>query len=164
MTTTQTGIGIDVHKFTDEGKLILGGLIIDCEFGILAHSDGDVLTHAIIDSLLGACTLGDIGIYFPSSSPKYKNISSLKLLRTTLCLINKEKWVIKHIDATIIAEKPRLMEYIPKIKDSLIEVLRINSDQINIKATTTDGLGYIGQGLGISCHAIATVERKNEDL
>ncbi|MFL2803657.1 MAG: 2-C-methyl-D-erythritol 2,4-cyclodiphosphate synthase [Dehalococcoidia bacterium] len=155
----RTGIGYDVHRFSPDINLILGGVSIPYDFGLLGYSDGDVLIHSIIDSLLGACSMGDIGDYFPSGDPKFENISSLVLLKRTNEIIRESSWAIENIDATIIAEKPRLKKFVKLMEKSIATTLGILSNQINIKSTTTDGLGMIGKGEGISVISIATVQK-----
>tara|TARA_B100001123_G_scaffold403921_1_gene492876 strand:+ start:24 stop:491 length:468 start_codon:yes stop_codon:yes gene_type:complete len=152
------GTGFDVHNLNDNRKLILGGVEIPFDKGLEGHSDGDVVIHAIIDSLLGAGGLGDIGQYFPSSDMKYKNISSITLLESTLEIITAAGWTIGNIDVTIIAQRPQISTFIELIKTSLSAALNIKSSLINIKATTTDGLGFIGQGKGIACQSVALIE------
>ncbi|MQG84814.1 MAG: 2-C-methyl-D-erythritol 2,4-cyclodiphosphate synthase [SAR202 cluster bacterium] len=152
------GTGFDVHNLNDNRKLILGGVEIPFDKGLEGHSDGDVVIHAIIDSLLGAGGLGDIGQYFPSSDMKYKNISSITLLESTLEIITSAGWTIGNIDVTIIAQRPQISTFIELIKTSLSSALNIKSSLINIKATTTDGLGFIGQGKGIACQSVALIE------
>ena len=152
------GTGFDVHNLNDNRKLILGGVEIPFDKGLEGHSDGDVVIHAIIDSLLGAGVLGDIGQYFPSSDMKYKDINSISLLESTLEIINAAGWSIGNIDVTIIAQEPKLSTFIELIKTSLSTALNIKSNLINIKATTTDGLGFIGQGKGIACQSVALIE------
>ncbi len=152
------GTGFDVHNLNDNRKLILGGVEIPFDKGLQGHSDGDVVIHAIIDSLLGAGGLGDIGQYFPSSDMKYKNISSITLLESTLEIITAAGWTIGNIDVTIIAQRPQISTFIELIKTSLSAALNIKTNLINIKATTTDGLGFIGQGKGIACQSVALIE------
>lgn len=152
------GTGFDVHNLNDNRKLILGGVEIPFDKGLEGHSDGDVVIHAIIDSLLGAGGLGDIGQYFPSSDMKYKNISSITLLESTLEIITAAGWTIGNIDVTIIAQRPQISTFIELIKTSLSAALNIKTNLINIKATTTDGLGFIGQGKGIACQSVALIE------
>lgn len=149
------GIGIDFHRFAPERKLILGGVEIPHERGLLGHSDADVLLHAICDALLGAAALGDIGRYFPDSDPRYKNISSLLLLAHTKQKITTAGFEIENIDATVIAEQPKLSPYIPDMRSKIAETLKIEVSQINIKATTSEGMGAIGRAEGIA--ALATV-------
>ena len=139
--------------------MFLGGINIPFDFGLLGYSDGDVLIHSVIDSILGACSLGDIGDYFPSSDSDFENISSLILLEKTNEIIKKSSWDIVNIDATIVAEKPRLKKFVGEMENSLSIILKISLDQINIKSTSTDGLGMIGKGEGISVLSIATVQK-----
>lgn len=154
----RVGTGFDVHKLGDDRKLILGGVEIPFIKGLEGHSDGDVVIHAIIDSLLGAAGLGDIGEYFPSSDMKYKDINSITLLKSTVEIIKNAGWTIGNIDVTIIAQGPKLSTFIDLIKTSLSSSLDIKSNNINIKATTTDGLGFIGQGKGIACQSVALIQ------
>lgn len=150
----RVGIGYDVHKLTQNRKLIIGGENIPYEKGLLGHSDADVLTHAIIDAILGAMALGDIGKHFPDNDDKYKDISSLELLEYVQQIINKEGYQVGNIDATIIAQKPKMATYIDNMRANIAGKLNINLNQINIKATTEEELGFTGQGLGISSQAI----------
>ena len=154
----RVGTGFDVHKLGDDRKLILGGVELPFIKGLEGHSDGDVVIHAIIDSLLGAAGLGDIGEYFPSSDIKYKDINSITLLKSTVEIIKNAGWTIGNIDVTIIAQGPKLSTFIKLIKTSLSSSLDIKSNNINIKATTTDGLGFIGQGKGIACQSVALIQ------
>ena len=154
----RVGTGFDVHKLGDDRKLILGGVEIPFIKGLEGHSDGDVVIHAIIDSLLGAAGLGDIGEYFPSSDIKYKDINSITLLKSTVEIIKNAGWTIGNIDVTIIAQGPKLSTFIKMIKTSLSSSLDIKSNNNNIKATTTDGLGFIGQGKGIACQSVALIQ------
>lgn len=148
------GHGYDVHKLVEGRKLVLGTIEIDHEKGLLGHSDADVLLHAIMDSLLGACGLGDIGKFFPDNDEKYKNISSAKLLCRVLEIIKKENYEIVNIDATIIAQKPKLIGFIPKMKENIAKICNVNSKAINIKATTEEYLGFTGKEEGICAHAV----------
>lgn len=154
------GMGYDVHKLVEDRKLIIGGVEIPFEKGLLGHSDADVLLHAIMDSLLGACALGDIGKHFPDTDPKYKGISSMKLLEETGMLILQKGYSINNIDATIIAQKPKMSPHIELMRKNIAAALNIDIDQINIKATTEEGLGFTGEMLGISSQSIASVNRK----
>lgn len=147
-------MGYDVHKLVEDRKLILGGVEIPYEKGLLGHSDADVLIHAIMDALLGAAALGDIGRHFPDNDDQYKGISSLELLRKVKDLIDKENYLIGNIDATVIAQRPKLASFIPTMVKNLAQVLNIEENQINIKATTEEGLGFTGTGQGISAQAI----------
>ena len=148
------GMGYDVHKLVEERDLILGGVKIPYELGLLGHSDADVLLHAIIDALLGASALGDIGKHFPDTDPKYKGISSIELLKHVGNLLNTHNYKIGNIDATIIAQKPKMAPHIPTMRENIASALNISLDQINVKATTEEGLGFTGEGLGISSQAI----------
>ena len=157
---SRTGIGIDVHPLAAGRDLVLGGITIPFESGLDGHSDGDVLVHAIIDALLGAAGLGDIGLHFPSSDDRYKGIASTKLLPPTLDLLNERRWRTTYVDATILAEQPVLRPYMDRIRESLAECLGVSKEEINVKATTTDGLGFVGRGEGIAALAVATIERE----
>ena len=148
------GMGYDVHRLTEGRDLILGGVKIPYEKGLLGHSDADVLLHAVMDALLGAAALGDIGKHFPDSDPAYKGISSLKLLEHVGELLEKEGYTVGNIDATIIAQRPKMAPHIAVMRKNIAEVLRIEESQINIKATTEEGLGFTGSGEGISSQAV----------
>ena len=148
------GMGYDVHKLVKERDLILGGVKIPYELGLLGHSDADVLLHAIMDSLLGAAALGDIGKHFPDTDSKYKGISSIELLKHVGNLLTEHNYKIGNIDATIIAQKPKMAPHIPKMRENIASALNISIDQINVKATTEEGLGFTGEGLGISSQSI----------
>lgn len=148
------GMGYDVHKLVEKRDLILGGVKIPYELGLLGHSDADVLLHAIMDALLGASALGDIGKHFPDTDPKYKGISSIELLKHVGNLLNTHNYKIGNIDATIIAQKPKMAPHIPTMRENIASALNISLDQINVKATTEEGLGFTGEGLGISSQAI----------
>lgn len=153
----RVGIGYDVHRLVDDRKLILGGIEIPYEKGLLGHSDADVLIHAIMDSLLGAAGMGDIGKHFPDSSEEFKGISSVELLKEVNFLIHEKGYLVNNIDATIVAEKPKLASYILDMELSIAEALDIQVDRINVKATTTEKLGFEGRGEGISTQAIASI-------
>ena len=157
----RVGMGYDVHKLVENRKLIIGGVEIEFEKGLLGHSDADVLLHAIMDSLLGACALGDIGKHFPDTDSKYKGISSIKLLEETGKLIYEKGYSVNNIDATIIAQKPKMRPYIDIMRKNIAEALNINIDQVNVKATTEEGLGFTGEMLGISAQSIASVKLNN---
>ncbi len=152
------GLGYDVHKLVYERSLILGGVKIDYVKGLLGHSDADVLLHAIMDSLLGAAALGDIGVHFPDISPKYKGISSLKLLREVGQMIGDAGFHVGNIDATIIAQNPKMSPHIKNMRENICSSLNITMDKINIKATTEEGLGFTGKGEGISAESICLLE------
>lgn len=155
----RVGIGYDVHKLVEGRKLILGGVEIPHTFGLLGHSDADVLLHAISDALLGAAALGDIGKHFPDTDEKYKGISSIILLEEVGVLLEREGYLIENIDATIIAQKPKLRPYIEKMEQNIAKALKIEENQINIKATTEEGLGFTGVEEGISSQAICSLSR-----
>ena len=149
------GMGYDVHRLGKERKLILGGVEIPYELGLLGHSDADVLLHAIMDALLGAAALGDIGKHFPDNDEQYKDISSIILLEHVGKLLKDNNYTIGNIDATIIAQKPKLAPYREQMVKNVAKALNINDNQVCIKATTEEGLGFTGEGLGISSQAIA---------
>lgn len=153
------GLGYDVHRLVENRDLILGGVNIPYNLGLLGHSDADVLTHAIMDSLLGATALGDIGKHFPDTDPKYKGISSIKLLKEVSKLLKTNNYVIGNIDATIIAEAPKMAPHITEMRENISKALDIDFDKVNIKATTEEGLGFTGKGLGISSQCIALVNK-----
>lgn len=153
------GMGYDVHKLVEERDLILGGVKIPYEKGLLGHSDADVLLHAIMDSLLGAAALGDIGKHFPDTDPKYKGADSLKLLQFVGELLYKNNYKISNIDATIIAQRPKMAPHIPKMRENIAKALKIELDRINVKATTEEGLGFTGSGEGISSQSICLITK-----
>lgn len=153
------GQGYDVHKLVKERDLILGGVKIPYELGLLGHSDADVLVHAIMDSLLGASALGDIGKHFPDTDPKYKGISSIKLLEHVGILLKENNYSINNIDATIIAERPKMAPHIQSMRENISKALDIDLDKINVKATTEEGLGFTGEGLGISSQSITLLTK-----
>jgi len=154
------GSGYDVHKLVEGRKLIMGGVEIPFEKGLLGHSDADVLLHAIMDALLGAAALGDIGKHFPDTSEEYKGADSLKLLSEVLYLILERGYCIINLDATIIAQRPKLAPYIPKMRENIANVLGIELDQVNVKATTEEGLGFTGAGEGIAATAVCLINQK----
>ena len=154
----RVGLGYDVHRLVENRKLILGGVEIPYDRGLLGHSDADVLLHAIMDSLLGACALGDIGKHFPDTDNTFKGISSITLLEETGKLVFKAGYIINNIDATIIAQKPKMSPHIENMRENISKALNIDIDKINIKATTEEGLGFTGEMLGISSQSIASVE------
>ena len=153
------GIGYDVHPMVSGQKLVLGGVEISFNKGLYGHSDADVLTHAIIDALLGAAGLKDIGTQFPSGDQKYKDISSLVLLDKVDRLLKSKGYSINNIDATIIAQQPKLSQYIDDMRDRLSQTLHISAEQVMVKATTTEGLGFVGKKQGIATLAIASIEK-----
>lgn len=152
------GMGYDVHRLVEDRKLIIGGVDIPYEKGLLGHSDADVLLHAIMDSLLGAAALGDIGKHFPDTDEKYKGISSILLLEEVGKLISEKNYEIQNIDATIIAQKPKMAPYIPFMVKNIANALKVAPDKINVKATTEEGLGFTGKGEGISAQSIALLD------
>ncbi|MDY4078631.1 MAG: 2-C-methyl-D-erythritol 2,4-cyclodiphosphate synthase [Clostridium sp.] len=154
------GMGYDVHKLVPERKLILGGVDIPYELGLLGHSDADVLLHAIMDSLLGAASLGDIGKHFPDTDDRFKGISSIELLKEVGKLISEKGYKIGNIDATIIAQKPKMAPHIPLMRENIASALNIDLEQINVKATTEEGLGFTGEGKGISSQSICLLTNK----
>ena len=156
----RVGIGYDVHALAKDRDLILGGVKIDYEFGLMGHSDADVLVHAVMDAMLGACALGDIGRHFPDNDNSYKNINSMLLLERVNELINQKGYYINNIDAVIIAQKPKLMPYIDTMKNNIADLLKVDRDCVNIKATTTEKLGFEGRMEGISSQAVCTVCKK----
>lgn len=152
------GIGYDVHPLVEGRKLILGGVEVPFNKGLAGHSDADVLLHAVCDASLGAAGEGDIGCHFPASDPQYKNISSLTLLQKVFQIISKKHTLVNNIDATVIAEKPRLSPYINAMKEKIAASLGIKKEAVNIKATTTEGLGFIGKGEGMAAYAVVTLK------
>ncbi|MFC2017758.1 2-C-methyl-D-erythritol 2,4-cyclodiphosphate synthase [Chloroflexota bacterium] len=154
----RVGIGYDVHPLVEGRRLVLGGVEIPFDKGLDGHSDADVLVHSIIDALLGAAGLKDIGAYFPSDDPQYKNISSLILLRRVAGMITEKGWSVGNIDAAVIAEKPSLLKYIPEMKRRIAETLGIGIEQVGVKSTTAKGLGFLGREEGIAVHAVVLIE------
>jgi len=155
----RVGLGYDVHKLVEGRDLILGGVNIPYEKGLLGHSDADVLVHAIMDALLGAAAMGDIGKHFPDTDSKYKGADSLKLLEHVGKLLDENLYIIENIDATIIAQRPKMAPHIQTMRENVASVLGIEVDQVNIKATTEEGLGFTGTGEGISSQAICAIEK-----
>ena len=152
------GMGYDVHRLTEGRKLILGGVEIPYEKGLLGHSDADVLLHAIMDALLGAAALGDIGKHFPDTDPRYSGISSLLLLEHVGELLDEQCFIIENIDATIIAQRPKMRPYIEEMRENIAKVLKLDLDRVNVKATTEEGLGFTGTGEGISSQAVCLLQ------
>ncbi|MCI9603320.1 MAG: 2-C-methyl-D-erythritol 2,4-cyclodiphosphate synthase [Ruminococcus sp.] len=155
----RVGMGYDVHRLTEGRDLILGGVKIPYEKGLLGHSDADVLIHAVMDALLGAAALGDIGRHFPDTDPMYKGISSIRLLEHVGRLLEEERYLVENIDATIIAQRPKMLPLIESMRKNIAETLGISVDQVNIKATTEEGLGFTGTGEGISSQAVCLLEK-----
>lgn len=156
----RTGIGFDAHPLTQGRRLVLGGISLPFEKGLSGWSDADVLTHAIIDALLGAAALGNIGGHFPPGEPEYKDISSLVLLARTKGKLAEKGWQISNIDATIAADQPRLSDFIDQMRQKLSQTLGININQVSVKACTANQLGFVGRGEGIAAYAVATLEAK----
>ena len=152
------GMGYDVHRLTEGRDLILGGVKIEWEKGLLGHSDADVLIHAVMDALLGAAALGDIGKHFPDTDPAYKVISSILLLKHVANLLKENGYTVGNIDATIIAQKPKMAPHIPKMRENMADAMGIPADRLNIKATTEEGLGFTGRGEGIASQAVCLLE------
>ena len=154
------GHGYDVHRLVEDRKLILGGVEIPYEKGLLGHSDADVLTHAVMDALLGAAGLGDIGKHFPDTDPSYKGADSLKLLDHVTSLLSELGWLVGNVDATIIAQRPKLATYLPRMRDNLAVRMKIAPEQVNIKATTEEILGFTGSGEGMAAHAVCLLTKQ----
>ena len=152
------GMGYDVHRLVEERELIIGGEKIEYEYGLLGHSDADVLLHAVMDALLGAAALGDIGTHFPDSDERYRGISSLRLLAYVDQLLEENGYSVGNIDETIIAQKPKMAPYIPKMRENIASTLGLELNRVNVKATTEEGLGFTGSGEGISAQAVCILE------
>ena len=153
----RVGIGYDIHRLEEGTDLILGGVKFSYKKGLAGHSDADVLIHALIDALLGAAALGDIGSHFPDDDPEYKNISSLILLKKTVDLLKNKKYNINNVDLIIIAEKPKISPHSSKIISTLSKVLQVEEEKVNLKATTAEGLGFVGEKKGIAAKAIVSI-------
>ena len=153
------GNGYDVHVLVKGRPLILGGVLIPFTHGLMGHSDADAVIHAIVDALLGAAALGDIGSHFPSSDERWRNQPSSVFLDYIHEMLSKEQWTISNVDVTIVAENPKMAPHIPAMRTHIAEHLHLDKEQISIKATTTDGLGFTGHGEGIACYAVALIER-----
>lgn len=154
----RVGTGFDAHRLVPGRPLVLGGVSIPHESGLAGHSDGDAAVHAIIDALLGAAALGDIGTHFPNDDPRYEGVSSVSLLAQVNELLTQNGWRVRNVDATIVAEHPRLAPHVEQMRGIVGESLGLGSDKISIKATTTDGMGFTGNGEGIAAHAVVTIE------
>ena len=152
------GHGYDVHRLVEGRDLILGGVKIDYEKGLLGHSDADVLLHAVSDALLGAAGLGDIGRHFPDTDPKYKGADSLELLREVYRKISEKGFRVGNIDVTMIAQKPKLKDFIPQMRENIAAAVNVTPDRVNVKATTEEKLGFTGSGEGMACHAVCLLE------
>ncbi len=160
MTNLRIGHGYDVHKLTEQRKLILGGVLIPYHKGLLGHSDADVLVHAVMDALLGAAALGDIGKIFPDTDEKYKGADSLVLLKRVAEVIDKNNFEISNLDSTICAQAPKLSPFISNMRENIANALGIDLTCVSIKATTEEGLGFTGKGEGISAHAVCLISKK----
>ena len=154
------GHGYDVHRLVEGRKLILGGVDIPWEKGLLGHSDADVLLHALMDAMLGAAAMGDIGQLFPDSDPAYSGISSMRLLKAVKARMDEAGWRLVNADCTILAQKPKMMPHIPAMRENIAGVLEVEVSDISVKATTEEGLGFTGSGEGIAVHAVALIERR----
>lgn len=154
----RAGIGFDVHAYAMGRKLILGGVEIDYKKGLKGHSDADVLVHAIMDAILGACGLGDIGIHFPDSDMKYRDISSLTLLEEVGKKMEAEGFEIENIDAVLILQEPKVFKYFEKMKENIADILKIDTGRVNLKATTTEHLGFCGRGEGVAAQSVALLK------
>jgi 2-C-methyl-D-erythritol 2,4-cyclodiphosphate synthase len=157
--TIRVGTGYDVHAFAPNRPLILGGVTIPYEYGLAGHSDADVVIHAVVDALLGAAALGDIGTHFPSHDPRWKDQPSSVFLDYTRDLLGQHQWKIGNIDTTVVAERPRMSPHVQAMRDHLAEHLHLALEQVSVKAKTTDGLGFAGRREGIACYAVALIER-----
>lgn len=155
--TVRVGIGFDAHPLVEGRRLVLAGVTVPWEKGLAGHSDGDVLTHAAIDAILGGAGLGDIGTHFPSSDPRYKDAAGAVLMSETVRIVEQSGWRAEYLDATIVAERPTLAPHIEGIRAGLAESIGIPAEQVSVKATTTDGLGFAGRGEGIAAMAVATL-------
>jgi 2-C-methyl-D-erythritol 2,4-cyclodiphosphate synthase len=155
--SVRTGLGWDSHKLVEGRPLIVGGVTIPYEKGLLGHSDADVLTHAIMDALLGAASMDDIGAHFPDTDAAYKDADSLTLLREVVAAVAGAGWVIEHVDGTVIMERPKLSPHRAAIRAALADALGVGNDQVNVKASTGEGLGFVGRGEGVAALAVATL-------
>ena len=154
------GHGYDVHKLVEGRDLILGGVKIDCEKGLLGHSDADVLLHAVMDALLGAAALRDIGYHFPDTDPAYKGVDSRMLLRAVKEKLDAAGFRVGNVDVTVIAQRPKLKDHIPQMMKNIADDLCVDENRINVKATTEEHMGFTGEGLGMACHAVCILEEK----
>ncbi len=159
MSDIRVGHGYDVHRLTEGRKLILGGVEIPFEKGLLGHSDADVLAHGVMDALLGAASLGDIGRHFPDTDPAYSGADSLELLARVAGLLGERGWSVGNVDATILAQRPKLAPHIPQMAENLAKAMGVPPDRVNVKATTEEGLGFTGSGEGMAAHAVALITR-----
>jgi 2-C-methyl-D-erythritol 2,4-cyclodiphosphate synthase len=157
--SSRSGIGYDSHRFAEGRRLVLGGVEIPGERGLSGHSDADVLTHALIDALLGAAGLGDIGQHFPDTDERYKNADSIELLREVCAFLDEHGWTVRHLDVSVICDAPKLSPHRDEMRSRLASTIGLNALEVNVKFTTNEGLGFIGRGEGMAALAIATVER-----
>ena len=155
----RVGLGYDVHKLVEGRKLIIGGVDIPYEKGLLGHSDADVLTHALMDALLGAAALGDIGRLFPDNDDRFAGADSIALLREVIRIIHDQGYTVGNVDCTVLAQRPKLAPYIPQMRERLCEAMGVSVEQVSVKATTEEGLGFTGEGKGIAAHAVALLEK-----
>ena len=156
------GHGYDVHRLTENRRLILGGVEIPYPLGLLGHSDADVLTHAAMDALLGAAALGDIGVHFPPSDEKYKNADSMLLAERVAALLWENGYSLSNLDCTILCQKPKLSPFIPQMRQRLAKAFGVDLDRVSVKATTEEGLGFTGEGLGIAAHAVCIIVKNDK--
>lgn len=161
MTKLRVGHGYDVHRLVEGRALILGGVTVPFDWGLLGHSDADVLTHAVMDALLGAAALGDIGQLFPDTDAAYAGADSIALLERVTALLQEHGWQVGNVDATVVAQAPRLAPYIPEMRRRLAEAMGLDVDCVSVKATTEERLGFTGSGEGMAAHAVALIERLN---
>lgn len=159
MQGVRIGHGYDVHRLVEGRRLILGGVDIPWERGLLGHSDADVLTHAVMDALLGAAGLGDIGRHFPDTDPAYAGADSLRLLAHVAALLRERGFTVGNVDATVLAQRPKLAPHIPRMRDNLARAMEVDPEQVNVKATTEEGLSFTGSGEGMAAHAVVLIER-----
>ena len=159
MQGVRIGHGYDVHRLVEGRRLILGGVDVPWERGLLGHSDADVLAHAVMDALLGAAGLGDIGRHFPDTDPAYAGADSLKLLAYVVALLRERGFTVGNVDATVLAQRPKLAPHIPQMRDNLARTMEVGPEQVNVKATTEEGLGFTGSGEGMAAHAVALIEK-----
>ena len=155
----RVGYGYDVHRLVEERKLILGGVEIPFEKGLLGHSDADVLLHAVTDAMFGAAAMGDIGSHFPDTDPRYKGADSLLLLKECGKLLKQAGWQVENIDSTIVAQRPKLLPYVPQMRENIARVLDLTIDQVSIKGKTEEGLGFTGNGEGMAVHAVCLISK-----
>jgi len=160
MTEFRIGFGYDVHRLVEGRPLILGGVMVPYHEGLKGHSDADVLTHAVIDALLGSLGMGDIGHHFPDTDPQYKDMSSLLLLAKVMKWVGDKGYEVNNVDATVVAQRPKLSPHMPTMRENLAKILDAEPDQVNVKATTTEGLGFAGRGEGVAAFAVVSVTKR----